>query len=657
MEMDDRLAVFDWARLEDAYGDATDIPELLRALRFGADPERSAELLTDRLVHQGFMVYSAAVAAAPILADMTLDVAVPVRVAVVQLIGRLAREARAADPVLPERADWERMWRQQLPRLVDLLSDDDVEVRRMAPGVFAASSDQDSHLGRLLTAAEHEPDEATLLGELIAAADLLPDVSADAREAAVARVSAMASSGPAQVRMGIALVLRQVRPVEATTLLAALSAPDAALWAQTWCVPSGDRMLIEWVEGRLGDDRGPRRDLGLGLLTSKHAAARRSGLGVLTRLAAGWRSSAADLRTAAFAALDDADQGMRQQALFALAVVRSPEHAARDRLAALAGQRTGGFEHLALTWALARSGDARCVPHLLTALRRDDFGFPHHQVYEATVSQRTLPSLDEILLEATAWSDRLLPDVAERLTAVGPGLARRALLTAVIGWGPAARSVLPVLLEGLQLPDPGLEIVALAAIGADSSEVPLALLRSAFDRALVLPSADRVKLIRAYAVLSGNRDPVQAELPDPASGERWSASALHLVGALGPQGAVYADRLEPYLSATAEWLVIGAATSHWELTGRSEVGGRALTRLIADIADGRPAFPADLLALRRLDQMGYMDPTLTGVLRFLVETDARATGPAADWHDMDLDSALAGTAGQMLTRGNQSGER
>ncbi|MBF9135545.1 HEAT repeat domain-containing protein [Plantactinospora sp. S1510] len=647
VDLSSRLGDVPWARLEHAYDNATDIPALLVKIGGSEHPEEVVEMLRDRLLHQGFVVYSATVEAVPILVDLVSEGSCPARPAIVRLIGELAGAAVQVGPEHEAKGRWSRMWRGKLPLMAELLRDHDVEVRRFAPSSLASAEfDQDRFLARLLDTCAAERDEPARLAQLIAIADLLPVVPPAFGDATVGRVRGIVSGGSPQVRMAGAIVLHQVETVGAEVFLDALRAPDVELWRQTWCVPGRRQSIVYWVDQRLREDRDLRRDLGKGLLASADAANRTAAFEVLMGVASTWRSPMVDVAAAASQALDDPEESVSSRALFALAMSRprEPEHA--DRLAELAGG-PDGYPRLAATWGLARMGDSRCVPHLLASLRCDHLGYAHHRVYGGTLSYPVLPSIDEILLLAAAWSDRLLPDVARRLSTTPPGLERRALLRTVTEWGPVARGALPVLVDGLAAQDPTLDLIALAAVGPNAHDVPSGLVRQAFERASAVPSVDQVALIRAYARITADLGPVLAALPDAGSDEPLPASSLHLIGALGPAGAHYAGRLEQLMPGLGTWATLGAATSHWEITGETAIGGRALAGILADLVTGRPAGVADLLALRRITEMGFVDSALISVLRFIAHSEVRVTGPG-EWQDIDLDETLAGLARRIL---------
>ena len=68
----DGLDQVDWARLEHAYGPATDVPEMLRELAGEADASHAFDQLFSSLNHQG-SVYSATSAAIPFMIQILED--------------------------------------------------------------------------------------------------------------------------------------------------------------------------------------------------------------------------------------------------------------------------------------------------------------------------------------------------------------------------------------------------------------------------------------------------------------------------------------------------------------------------------------------------------------------------------------------------------
>jgi hypothetical protein len=102
----------DWSSLEHAYGDASDVPELLSALSSPRAATREAALRTLRLsvYHQGWAGYSAAPPLVPRLIRALEDPAVPDKVGILHLLALLSQTHRQAAHGLTERlfavADW-----------------------------------------------------------------------------------------------------------------------------------------------------------------------------------------------------------------------------------------------------------------------------------------------------------------------------------------------------------------------------------------------------------------------------------------------------------------------------------------------------------------------------------------------------------------------
>ena len=100
----------DWASLEHAYGSASDVPDLLRALRSGEAEAREAALwhLYGNIFHQGTR-YEASAHAVPFLLDLVADDSVIEREDVLLLLVHLA--AGYPDEMLPEGLD-AGVWRR-----------------------------------------------------------------------------------------------------------------------------------------------------------------------------------------------------------------------------------------------------------------------------------------------------------------------------------------------------------------------------------------------------------------------------------------------------------------------------------------------------------------------------------------------------------------
>lgn len=173
-----------WADLSHAYGPADDVPELLRGLT-DADPEVRADAIDElygNIWHQG-TVYSSTAYAVPFLARIVADRSVANRASVLGLLASIsagsgyvqvhrqfmqrwsAPDPRELDDQEVAEEQWVSAARNAVidagPGLLDLLDDDDVEVRRTLPYALGGLPEIAGVLApRLASRFSGEPDEA-----------------------------------------------------------------------------------------------------------------------------------------------------------------------------------------------------------------------------------------------------------------------------------------------------------------------------------------------------------------------------------------------------------------------------------------------------------------------------------------------------------------
>ncbi|WP_460706506.1 HEAT repeat domain-containing protein [Myceligenerans halotolerans] len=157
---------FDWTTVSHAYGAATDVPSMLRALAEGpeADPESDSDSMSDlwgSLVHQG-TVYSASTAAVPFLARLAAAGAATKEC--LWLLGWIA----ASDDTAPgAEEDVRDAVRAHADVLKPLTSHDDGEVRKAA--VHALGQTRAPDLLPVLRLARDEDEDSLVRAEAVIA--------------------------------------------------------------------------------------------------------------------------------------------------------------------------------------------------------------------------------------------------------------------------------------------------------------------------------------------------------------------------------------------------------------------------------------------------------------------------------------------------------
>jgi hypothetical protein len=187
----DELHTVDWAGLEHAYGDASDVPELLRLLVTDKHEQALGALYTT-IVHQGSR-YEATAHAVPFLLGLATDPATPARADLVRFLGALAIGDDAA--FLPAGVDV-AVWRARVARL---LATAPADAYQEFDGWVAAAATEEERSGSEAArgeAAELAAYEAVLAGAP-AIVELLDDSSAAIRAAAVYVLGWLPSSEPA----------------------------------------------------------------------------------------------------------------------------------------------------------------------------------------------------------------------------------------------------------------------------------------------------------------------------------------------------------------------------------------------------------------------------------------------------------------------------
>jgi tetratricopeptide (TPR) repeat protein len=254
----------DWQALHHAYGPATDVPALLRALLSGdaAERERTWERLYSTIWHQG-TVYAASAAAVPFLIRMVEFTGTPGRADILELLaflaqgsGYLAVHAREEDGAINWReilaeegkeldaerrheADWVRATHEAVgagvPLYLRLLTDADARLRSAAVATLACFPEHAQEIGpHLRRALDDEPDDALRVALAYALSAVL-----DAGPNARATLRALLESDPnPAVRFLAAAGLAQRAGAET---------PDVAVSALVAGAPEVDDVLAQHI--------------------------------------------------------------------------------------------------------------------------------------------------------------------------------------------------------------------------------------------------------------------------------------------------------------------------------------------------------------------------------------------------------------------------
>jgi hypothetical protein len=382
-----------WNALTHAYGPASDVPELLTALASSdaAARERAIHELFGTIWHQG-TVYEATAHAVPFLAGIAADPDVRDRASVVRLLAAIAEGAGYLEVhrsfIDPEEADRdldtneraEATWvksareavRAQMPTLLRLLEDQDVDVRRMAPSAIArgAAGDQGEADDVLIDHLSREPDGLAAAATVMA----LDQLGVTPGH----RVAQAVSQGPAagDPSVGFALGLMRARSARSEheinsavdELAASAGAGKVEAEALAWDEDGG---AIGLLLAPFNDRPGPATRL-MALLSLGHddelALAATYAIGDLIRE---WRSITPAGVSALASVLDHTDGRRVESAVAELERVAPACRPAADQVATLVERATGiAFERAVVT--LARLRDPRAYPHVESAIRATD---------------------------------------------------------------------------------------------------------------------------------------------------------------------------------------------------------------------------------------------------------------------------------------------
>ncbi|MEU6258612.1 HEAT repeat domain-containing protein [Streptomyces sp. NPDC047043] len=621
--MFDGLHDIDWASMEHAYGSAEEMPALLTALRSPDAVERRKAL--DRFygaVHHQGSVYAATAASLPFLFELAADAATPDRAAVVALLVSIGRESLDSGfeddgteiEYYPPMgcAQAVAFLRERGARFAVLARDPDPGVRLAAiPGLGLFTDDADlaaavlrerlaaeqgiaarlqvvqaaAALALRLPAAAHQVtdwlagiaadparDSATRLAALIQRACCAPEaIGEDVVAAAVDRLREIARALP-------------VRPI--TPALSRPAAPSDGVAPQVvgafeeldrhTRVYAPTTALLHALHEALAD-RVPERTAVLAeQLASADPGSRVDALRMSGELIRTWRGDHTRLLLLVADQLTTTDQEVAAEAAAVLASCHPIAAPAREALAAHVSAERAAHgpnvwgapqpqlrrAHQEAVRALARLGDTRALPSLLTALDGDVDAWRAIQVagHLPQAAAQLVPRLRDHLRRldlSQQWTEMSANAILAALAALGDPAA---VPTVVETLGAAVRH------EQHQVTRSALKALGAFGPAAAGARDTIRSLTTATD-AHVRPAA--VAALWAVRGEPAEVMPLLLALLDDRITFRIS-DAADLLGEIGPPASAALPRLRNLLTHDYEWVRVRCAAALWEIGGEAE---------------------------------------------------------------------------------------
>ncbi|MGI8333613.1 HEAT repeat domain-containing protein [Actinomadura scrupuli] len=607
----------DWSSMEHAYGSAEEIPSLLSALCSTDAEERNKALsrFYGAVHHQGD-VYLCTTASLPFLFELAGDAAVPGRAAIVALLVSIGSEAveRCEDdyggPM--DHVGAAAVMRERAEAFVGFASDTDPRVRRAAIpglGLFLDDANRAGAVLRGRLSAEPGIVERLLVVETMATLALrlptwsdeamawLAGLAADSAAGTETRLAAVvqrARCAPAQISQDIVpAAIGLLREVAHATAPPGEWRDSPRRAAPAGGVPPQIVAAFEDLDrqGRVHASttdlmrtfhralaaRIPQRTALLAeQLRSPDPGSRLDAIRMSAELMKSWRGDHTSLIMLVAEHLDATDQEVAAEAAAVLEACHPIAEPAREALAAhvLAQRAAYGPDvwaapqphlrraHQKAVRGLARLGDARAVPSLLTAL---DSGVDD---WRAVQVAGTLPEA----------ADRLVPRLCDHLRRVDLAQQRfemsaRSMLSALAALGDQA--ALPLIADTLaaavrhQQWDitcsalEALKVFGSAAAPALGAIRPL----TASSDAHVRPAA-----VSALWAIGGDQEEVMPLLHDLLEDRIpfQISEAADVLGAIGRPAVAALPRLRELLAHDYEWVRVACAAALWEMGGEAE---------------------------------------------------------------------------------------
>lgn len=560
-----------------------------------------------------------AAAALPFLVDLAARPATHDRGAVLATVHRLVYEGSTlpAEQVDP---GWPAAVVAELPGLLALLDDPEPAIRREAANLLASGGlPVEPVVAALWRRHRTETDPGARLDLLIAFGAMLDRVpgSGDIR----AELHRLLDDPDRQTGLAAVHALAGTEPglpgTRLDRLIAAVLDPGTVRWRDTYRFGGSAQAVTNATGDLLRGDPDARRAFALAVGAGGGSAERAAALNQV-RVLLERRDTAPALHGFLIERLADGEPEVRFRAAYLLGCVPTPD--AADALAALAA--SAGRDGDAAVWALARLGDARCVPPLLDRLTAPSLVFGTAPGYATSLTFH-LPSVDEILSPLRSFAAGLLPGVTP---AIGAGRAVHPLCRVLGAWGAAAAPAVPLLATLLGRPEhaePAAE--ALGGIGRAASA-----------------AGPRLRKRFGWAYWRVTGDPAGAL--DGSSG----ITRLRRLGELGRRAADTAGALRFQATRADEDDVVRAeaAYTHFRVTGDPAVAVAVLTGLARPLARGR-CEPGGIAALEYLAAIGTAAKTAAPIARAVLDSPHRLSC-LGGWHVFDQDERLRLAAADIL---------
>ncbi|MGP4026097.1 hypothetical protein [Actinomadura sp. 3N407] len=622
----------DWAGLTHAYGAATNLPDTLEKAG-SADPavaERALYDLSGIIYHQGW-VYPATVPAVTVLFDLVSSHGTHHRPGILALLSDIAGalwdleehdEAEYDEPDLATVLEWARAARAAVeagvPTLLSLLDDGDPAVRAAAPVVLADFPDHDPDPVRSLQEkAEAEEDAGAAASMVLAVGDICSD--RDDRPVGWFRGRAADTRREVRAAAAVALLWCRVDDLDDGLLdavTAEIRADESALDDQLW-VRDGGR--TGFLTAALSELPAPQIRLARNALAVSDAEKRLDAVHRAGEVMRTWRAGPRELLPPLAELLTGDEAELVRETVWEIKQGGPDIALVTDRLLPLLDDPDDLVAGSALE-ALARAGDARCVPALAADLADPRLSFD------------PAPALGGMKEHA----DALLGPVREFLAdpKKGTGFAGNHLarvMTALAAWGDRALPLLPDMISLLERRKAVPAVAkALAALGpAASDAVPV------LRRHLGRKHGPQVSQSAAWAIwqITGDGEEPLRFLSGPLrSGlDDEDAERLFALGAA-------AEPALPLLDDTAP----GAAAVIQHVTGDT-------ARTLPLLVDAVSATPTGMLALRCLGEIGAdAAPAVPDIREIAESPHVLAGGPSTDV--IATDRAYQATAATALAR-------